>query len=101
MRFPILMLLVCSFLLLPAARTAFPEDYLKKAIMPEGAEDRTIHVYPAFDFEDVIFTREYFYTLEEGTRQLRRATVSPWTRIEITPPAAEDLKETSPEPGGD
>lgn len=101
MRFLITVLFFCLFILLPAPDRAFPEDYLKKALLPEGAEDRTVRVYPAFDFEDVIFTREYFYTMEEGILQLRRMTVSPWRKIEVTRPGAEDVKVPTPEPEGE
>ncbi|MEW6144520.1 MAG: hypothetical protein AB1598_05825 [Thermodesulfobacteriota bacterium] len=65
--------LLITFLLTAARGGALADDYFEKAVSPEGADDRSSQVYPAYDFEDVIFTREYFYTLEEGRAQLERS----------------------------
>lgn len=96
MKFPVLVLLFCSFILLPSAERAWSQDYLKKAVTPEGAGDRTNQVYPGFDFEDVIFTREYFYSLEEGTRQLKRQSVSPLTDLQFEETDEEEVEEVAP-----
>jgi hypothetical protein len=65
--------LLVMFLLTAAGDVARADDYFENAFSPEGADDRSSQLYPAYDFEDVIFTREYFYTLEEGRAQTERS----------------------------
>lgn len=101
MRFLITVLFFCLFFSLFAPHRAYSEDYFKKILVPEGAEDKTLQVYPAFDFEDVIFNRKYFYTMQEGVLQVRRMTVSPWKKVEVTVPGPEDMKEVAPVPEGE
>ncbi len=96
MRVTLAVLLICSFLIMPFAEMAFSQNYFKKAVMPKGAGDRSNQVYPGFDFEDVIFTREYFYSLEEGTRQFRRQTVTPWTELEFGEVEEKEVEQPSP-----
>ncbi len=64
--------LLILFLLIAAPGGALADDYFKNAFAPEGADDRSSQLYPAYDFEDVMFSREYFYTLEEGKAQYDR-----------------------------
>lgn len=76
-------ILFSLFMLLPISRGAFAEDYFKNALVPEGADDRSCQVYPAYDFEDVIFTREYFYSLEEGMAQYDRTYGGTWNALDF------------------
>lgn len=96
MKVPVLALIICSFLLLPSAERALSQSYFKKAVVPKGADDRTNQVYPGFDFEDVIFTREYFYSLEEGTRQFKRQSQTPWTELEFNETDEGEVEEVAP-----
>lgn len=104
MRILILFLLGVLLTILPGPGAASADDILGKFLTPEGADDRSNRVYPGYDFEDVIFTREYFYTLEEGTRQLRRSTTGPWKYmdLDLAPLESDDLpNKISPLPQGD
>ena len=97
----ILFLLGLILMVLIGPGAASSDDILGKFLTPEGADDRSNRVYPGYDFEDVIFTREYFYTLEEGTMQLRRSTAGPWKYmdLDLTPAESDDVpNETSPLP---
>lgn len=96
MKVPVMALLICSFLLLPSAEQALSQSYFKRAVVPKGAADRSNQVYPGFDFEDVIFTREYFYSLEEGTRQFKRQSQTPWTELEFNETDKEEVEEAAP-----
>lgn len=97
-------LLGVLFTVLPHSGTASADDILGKFLTPEGADDRSNRVYPGYDFEDVIFTREYFYSLEEGTQQLRRSTTGPWKYmdLDLEPVKPVDApKDSTPLPEGD
>jgi hypothetical protein len=74
--------LLITFLLAATSVVARAGDYLENALSPEGADDRSSQVYPSYDFEDVVFTREYFYTLEEGRAQLERSGGT-WKALEF------------------
>jgi len=75
--------LLFLFLLIAAPGGALADDYFKNALSPEGADDRSSQVYPAFDFEDVMFSREYFYTLEEGKAQYDRSGGGTWKTLDF------------------
>ncbi len=75
--------LLILFLLIAVPGGAFADDYFKNALAPEGADDRSSQVYPAYDFEDVIFSREYFYTLEEGKAQYDRSGGGTWKTLDF------------------
>jgi len=96
MKVPVMALLFCSFLLLFSAEQALSQNYFKKAVVPKGAADRSNQVYPGFDFEDVIFTREYFYSLEEGTRQFKRQSLTPWTELQFDETHETEVEEAAP-----
>jgi hypothetical protein len=96
MKVPVMALLICSFLLLPSAERALSQSYFKRAVVPKGADDRSNQVYPGFDFEDVIFTREYFYSLEEGTRHFRRQSQTPWTELKFDESDETEVEEAAP-----
>jgi hypothetical protein len=81
MRNPVHILLLFILLLLPVSNAAKAEDYLQKAVDPRGAEDRSTQLYPVNDFDDVIFNREYFYTLEEGKAQQDRSGGGTWKTL--------------------
>ncbi|HVY55246.1 MAG TPA: hypothetical protein VHC46_05760 [Thermodesulfobacteriota bacterium] len=84
MRNPVQVLLLFLLLLLPVSKAAFAaEDYLEKAVAPEGSEDRSTQLYPVNDFDDAIFNREYFYTLEEGKAQLDRSGGGTWKTLDF------------------
>ena len=78
---PLVFLLL--LMLFPVSNAALAEDYLSEAITPSGAEDRSEQLYPVNDFDDVIFNREYFYTLEEGKAQLDRSGQSTWKTLDF------------------
>ncbi|MEQ9619851.1 MAG: hypothetical protein RIG61_11860 [Deltaproteobacteria bacterium] len=104
MKILVLFLLGVLLSILPGAGMAAADDVLEKFLTPKGADDRSNRVYPGYDFEDVIFTREYFYSLEEGTRQLRRSTTGPWKYmdLDLTPAKPEDSSnEDSLRPEGE
>ena len=93
MRTVIPTVLLALLFMLPAFGQAHADDYFKKAFMPDGADNKTKQIYPADDFDDVIFTREYFYSLEEGMRQLDRPGSGSWSNemeLEYIPPPADD-----------
>jgi hypothetical protein len=77
----IISVFISLFLFLPMSRGVFAGDYLENALMPPGADDRSNQVYPSFDFEDVIFTREYFYCLDEGKAQYERKYGGTWNAL--------------------
>ena len=78
---PLVFLLL--LMLFPVSNAALAEDYLSEAVTPSGAEDRSEQLYPVNDFDDVIFNREYFYTLEEGKAQLDRSGQSTWKTLDF------------------
>ncbi|HKQ33239.1 MAG TPA: hypothetical protein VJV40_08540 [Thermodesulfobacteriota bacterium] len=78
---PLLFLLV--LLLFPVSNAALAGDYLSEAVTPSGAEDRSDQLYPVNDFDDVIFNREYFYTLEEGKVQYDRSGGTTWKTLDF------------------
>lgn len=75
--------LLILFLLIAAPWGALADDYFKNALAPEGADDRSSQVYPAYDFDDVMFSREYFYTLEEGKAQYDRSGGGTWKTFDF------------------
>ena len=81
MRNPVPILLLFILLLLPVSNAAMADDYLKNALLPAGADDRGCQLYPSNDFDDVIFNREYFYTLEEGKAQQDRSGGGTWKTL--------------------
>jgi len=83
MKYPVLKVLLLLLFLLPVSKASFADDYLSKALVPEGSEDRSTQLYPVNDFEDVIFNREYFYTLEEGKAQYDRSGGSTWKTLDF------------------
>lgn len=93
MRTALTTVLLALLFLLPAFGQDSTDGYFKKAFMPDGADNKTQQIYPADDFDDVIFTREYFYSLEEGMRQLDRPGSGSWNNemeLEFVPPPTED-----------
>jgi len=83
MKYPVLTVLLLLLFLLPVSKAALADDYLSKALVPEGSEDRSTQLYPVNDFEDVIFNREFFYTLEEGKAQYDRSGGSTWKTLDF------------------
>lgn len=83
MRNPVLLVILLVLLLFPVPMAALADDYFKNALFPAGADDRGCQLYPAYDFEDVIFNREYFYTLEEGKAQLDRSGGGTWKTLDF------------------
>ncbi|MFI5323608.1 MAG: hypothetical protein ACHQ6U_08785 [Thermodesulfobacteriota bacterium] len=79
----ILSVFISLLLLLPMWRGAFAGDYLKKAFIPAGADDRSDQIYPSFDFQDVVFNREYFYCLQEGKAQYERTYGGTWNALDF------------------
>jgi len=83
MRNPVPLVFLLLLLLFPVSNAASAEDYLSEAVTPSGAEDRSGQLYPVNDFDDVIFNREYFYTLEEGKAQLDRSGGGTWKTLDF------------------
>lgn len=83
MRNPVPLVFLLLIMLFPVSNAALAEDYLSKAVNPPDAEDRSEQLYPVNDFDDVIFNREYFYTLEEGKAQLDRSGESTWKTLDF------------------
>jgi hypothetical protein len=83
MRNPVPIVFRLVLLLFPVSNAAFADDYLSEAVTPSGSEDRSDQLYPVDDFEDVIFNREYFYTLEEGKAQYDRSGGSTWKTLDF------------------
>ncbi len=83
MRNPFPLVFLLFLLLFPVSNAALAEDYLSEAVNPSGAEDRSEQLYPVNDFDDVIFNREYFYTLEEGKAQYDRSGGSTWKTLDF------------------
>ena len=83
MRNPVTFFSLMVLLILSFSYTALAEDYLSEAFNPEGAQDRSTQLYPVNDFDDVIFNREYFYTLQEGEAQLDRSGDGTRTKLEF------------------
>ena len=79
----ILSVFISLFLIIPMSTGAFAGDYLKNAIMPPGADDRSMQLYPSFDFEDMIFNRQYFYCLEQGKGQYERTYGGSWNALDF------------------
>ena len=79
--FPLVFLLL--LMLFPVSNAALAEDYLSEAVNPSGAEDRSEQLYPVNDFDDAIFNREYFYTLEEGKAQYDRSGGTTWKTLDF------------------
>jgi hypothetical protein len=95
MRTAIPIVLLALLFVLPAFVESRAEDgYFKKAFMPEGADNKSNQIYPADDFDDVIFTREYFYSLEEGMQQMDRPGSGTWSN-------EMELEYVAPPPQGD
>ncbi|HML96648.1 MAG TPA: hypothetical protein PKC29_14590 [Thermodesulfobacteriota bacterium] len=89
MRTALTTVLLALLFMLPAFGAARADDYFKKAFMPDGADNKSNQIYPADDFDDVIFTREYFYSLEEGMQQMDRPGSGSWNNemeLEYVPP---------------
>ena len=83
MKNPVPYVILLALLLLPVSGPALADDYLSKALVPEGSEDRSTQLYPVNDFDDVIFNREYFYSLEEGKAQYDRSGGSTWKTLDF------------------
>lgn len=83
MKAPVTAALLILLLLIAAPVGALSDDYFKNAFAPEGADDRSSRLYPAYDFEDVMFSREYFYTLEEGKAQYDRSGGGAWKTLDF------------------
>lgn len=83
MRNPVPVFFLLALLILPVSSALSADDYLSEAVSPEGAADRSPQLYPVYDFEDVIFNREYFYTLEEGKAQLDRSGEGTWKTLDF------------------
>jgi hypothetical protein len=79
----ILSALISIFLIIPMSRMTFAGDYFKNALLPEGADDRSCQIYPSNDFSNIIFTREYFYTLQEGMAQYDRTYGGTWNALDL------------------
>lgn len=94
MRTVIPIVLLALLFVLPAFGESRADDYFKKAFMPEGADNKSNQIYPADDFDDVIFTREYFYSLEEGMQQMDRPGSGTWSN-------EMELEYVAPPPEGD
>jgi hypothetical protein len=90
--------LITSFtlLFLFTAITA-AEDYIEDLLYPKDRMERAPEVPIGYDFDNVIFGREYFYSLTEGIIQFRNSNSGPWKSLDlnlgVVKPSDQTLKE--------
>lgn len=90
------MILLLSFTAVSSAG-----DYFRDLIDPKDRMERGPEVRIGYDFDNVIFDREYFYSLQEGILQFRQSDKGPWKTLELNlgvmRPDGEGLTEVSSE----
>ena len=68
-------------LLLTGITTA--EDYIEDLVDPKDRMERGPEVPIGYDFDNVIFDREYFYSVTEGIIQFRNSNDGPWKSLDL------------------
>lgn len=74
-----------TFLIVVLSFTAVTsaEDYLEDLVDPRDRMERGPEVSAGYDFDNVIFNREYFYSLTEGIIQFRNSNNGPWKTLDL------------------
>ncbi len=93
---------ITSFiLLLLFTAITVAEDFIEDLIDPRDRMERRPEVPIGYDFDDVIFNREYFYTVTEGTIQFRNSNSGPWKSLDlklgVAKPGDQTLREVPAE----
>ena len=94
--------LITSFiLLLSFTAIAIAEDFIEDLVDPRDRMERGPEVPIGYDFDNVIFNREYFYSLNEGIIQFRNSNNGPWKLLDlnlgVVKPGDQNLKEVPAE----
>lgn len=95
--------LITSFIiLLSFTAISLAEDYIEDLVDPKDRMERGPEVPIGYDFDNVIFNREYFYSLNEGIIQFRNSNHGPWKSLDlnlgVVKPGDQNLKEVPAEP---
>lgn len=75
-------------------------DYIEDLLDPSDRVAQPPEVPSGFDFDDVIFTREYFYSVTHGIIQYRNTGTGLWNTLDLnlnTPSPEQELRSTPPE----
>lgn len=76
-------------------------DYFEDLVDPKDRMERGPEVHTGFDFDNVVFDREYFYSLNEGILQFRHSNKGPWKTLDLNlgvmKRGGEELTEVSSE----
>jgi len=83
LRTAVLSLFLALILIIPFSQKSSAWDYLKNLLLPDDMLDRAPEVSRGYDFDDVIFNREYWYTTVEGMKQHRRYKLAPKKSMEF------------------
>lgn len=76
--------LITSFILLFLfAAISAAEDYIEDLLDPRDRMERGPEVPIGYDFDNVIFDREYFYSVTEGIIQFRNSNDGPWKSLNL------------------
>lgn len=87
-------------LLLLISQTGYTQEFIKELLDPSNKAERPPEVPIGFDFDDVIFDREYFYSTTQGLVQYRNTGSGLWNSLELNlkkDPNEEPLREAPPE----
>ena len=75
-------------------------DFIKELLDPSDKVERPPEVPIGYDFDDVIFDREYFYSTTQGLVQYRNTGSGLWNSLDLNlkkDPNEEPLREAPPE----
>ena len=76
--------LITSFILfISFIPISIAEDYIEDLVDPQDRLERGPEVTAGYDFDNVIFDREYFYSLTEGIIQFRNSNSGPWKSLDL------------------
>ena len=95
-------IIITSFLLLFIQSTLTnAQDFIEDLVDPRDRMERSPETPIGYDFKNVIFDREYFYSITEGTIQFRNSNSGPWKSLDlklgVSKPGDQTLKEVPAE----
>lgn len=99
---PITGTIITSFIfLLLSSPQAIAIDYVKELLDPTDRVERPPEVPIGYDFDDVIFNREYFYSTTQGVIQYRNTGSGLWNSLDLNlknaPSGEQPLREVPEE----